>query len=326
MSFIEDKFIGMISPRLDKFKKIKSGLYNFRCPICGDSKKNKNRARGYLYQKKSDVNYKCHNCGATTSFGYFLKSLDEVIYQEYLLERYKEGLTGKGTVVPNPEPTRKAPKFTYSIFKDLPKISDLNNSHPAKQYLIKRKIPEQYYSKFYYAEDFNVWSKSNNKYRESRIVIPLKTSEGHVFGYQGRSLDPNTNLRYITTILDTEYPKIFGLDHINKEETIYVTEGPFDSTFISNAIALCGADGNLSEWGINNPVWIYDNEPRNREIVSRVSRAIEMGQKVVIWPSSIKEKDINDMVLSGHNVQSLVTSNTYTGLEAQLKFNEWKKV
>ena len=326
MSFIDDKFVGMISSRLEKFKTIKPGLYNFRCPLCGDSKKQKSKARGYLYQKKSDLNYKCHNCGASSTFAYFLKGIDEPLYNEYVMERYKVGLTGKGTVVSNPEPIRKKPEFSYSIFKDLPKISDLNTSHPARQYLSNRKIPEQYYSKFYYAEDFNRWSKSNNPCKESRIVLPLKTSEGKVFGYQGRSLDPNTNLRYITTILDTEHPKIFGLDNINHEKEIYVTEGPFDSLFICNSIAMCGADVDLSNWGIDDPIWVYDNEPRNAQIVSRYANAISRGERIVIWPTSIKEKDINDMILSGYDVQDIIQNNTSQGIKAQLKFTEWKKV
>ena len=82
----------------------------------------------------------------------------------------------------------------------------------------------------------------------------------------------------------------------------------------------------IDKWGIGNPVWVYDNEPRNSEILSRISRVIEMGQKVIIWPSTIKEKDINDMVLSGLNVQSVIESNTYSGLEAKLKFTTWKKI
>jgi len=326
MSFIDDKFLGMISSRLEKFKTVKSGLYNFRCPICGDSKKNKSKARGYLYQKKSDLNYKCHNCGATSTFANFLKGIDECLYNEYVMERYKDGLTGKSTVVPTPTLNRTAPKFTYSIFKDLPKISDLNISHPARKYLTQRKIPERYYSKFYYAEDFNSWSKSTNSYKEPRIILPLKTLDGKIFGYQGRSIDKNSNLRYITTILDSEHPKLFGLDCIDNEKTVYVTEGPFDSTFVSNAIALCGSDGNFNDLGINDIVWIYDNEPRNKEILSRISRVIEIGQKVVIWPIEIMEKDINDMVLSGYDVQSIIENNTFKGIKAKLKFTEWKKL
>ena len=184
--------------------------------------------------------------------------------------------------------------------------------------------------KFYYVDKFKAWTNSLVKtfdiltYDESRIIIPLYYKNKFV-GYQGRSIGAS-KVKYITIMLDESAPKIYGLDEVKTNEIVYVTEGPFDSTFVRNSIALCGADGDLSKWGIDNPVWIYDNEPRNKEIVSRISRAIENGQKVVIWPSTIKHKDINDMVLSGHNVQKMIELNTYSGLEAKLKFTTWKKI
>jgi hypothetical protein len=46
----------------------------------------------------------------------------------------------------------------------------------------------------------------------------------------------------------------------------------------------------------------------------------------VIWPDTIVEKDINDMVLAGRDVQSIVECNNYSGLEAKLKFTTWKKI
>ena len=121
-------------------------------------------------------------------------------------------------------------------------------------------------------------------------------------------------------------PKIYGLDEIKTNSSVYITEGPFDSTFIKNSVAMCGADADVRKWGISDPVWIYDNEPRNIEIVKRISNTIDKGDKVVIWPSNIVEKDINDMVMSGHNVQELVELNIYNGLEANLKFNIWKRI
>ena len=127
-------------------------------------------------------------------------------------------------------------------------------------------------------------------------------------------------------MLEDDAPKIYGLDNIKTGETVYVTEGPFDSTFISNSIAMCGADGDVSKWGITNPVWIYDNEPRNRQIVERLATTINRGDRVVIFPKNILEKDINDMYLSGQNVQRMVESNIYQGLEAKLKLQDWKRV
>ena len=89
MDLVDSKFIGIISPRLQKFKKIKSNLYNFRCPICGDSQKNKSKTRGYLYGVKADVNFRCHNCGASMTLSNFIKQLDPVVHKQYIFERFK---------------------------------------------------------------------------------------------------------------------------------------------------------------------------------------------------------------------------------------------
>jgi hypothetical protein len=160
---------------------------------------------------------------------------------------------------------------------------------------------------------------------ENRIVIPMYDEDKNLIGFQGRALGKSFT-KYITVMLNEDAPKVYGLDTIDKTSTVYITEGPFDSTFICNSIAMCGADADISNWGISNPVWIYDNEPRNREIVNRISRTIDNGNSIVIWPNNIIEKDINDMVLSGHDVMSMVKSNTYSGLEAKIKFNNWKKI
>jgi len=322
MDFVDVKYINLISSRLQKFKKVKNNLYNFRCPICGDSQRNKSKARGYLYQVKNNTNFKCHNCGINISFSNFLKEIDAPTQQHYAFEKFKEGNTGRNFVVEEPKFEFETPKFKTKI--NLPKASE--NEH-AKKYLESRKLNPD---KFYYADKFKEWTNSlihtfdDTKYDEPRIIIPLYYNS-KLIGYQGRALGPS-KVKYITIMLDEDAPKIYGLDEIDKSKTVYVTEGPFDSTFISNSIALCGADGDLSKWGINNLVWIYDNEPRNSEILSRISRIIELGQKVVIWPSTINEKDINDMVLAGRDVQRVVECNEYSGLEAKLKFTTWKKV
>ena len=121
-------------------------------------------------------------------------------------------------------------------------------------------------------------------------------------------------------------PKVYGLDKVDKSKTVYVVEGPFDSTFVDNAIAMCGADVSLDSLEIEDLVYVYDNEPRNREICQRIEKVIKAGKKIVIFPSKILEKDINDMVIAGHDVESILRSNTYHTLKAQIKFNEWKKL
>jgi len=322
MDLVDSKYIGIISPRLQKFKKVKSNLFNFRCPICGDSQKNKSKTRGYLYSVKADVNYRCHNCGASMTLSNFIKTIDPVIHKQYVFERFKDGHTGRGTVVEEPKFNFESPIFKKTI--DLPRASEISI---AKKYLEKRKLDA---TKFYFAEKFQQWVNSHKQtfdtiHRdESRIIIPLYYKKDLV-GVQGRSLGPNS-VKYITTIFYDEAPKIYGLDDIRTRDSVYITEGPFDSTFIRNSIAMCGADGDVGKWGVSDPVWVYDNEPRSREIVKRISDTISRGEKVVIWPSKIQEKDINDMVLAGHDVQSIVESNIYKGLEANLKFNIWKRI
>jgi len=322
MDFVDVKYINLISSRFQKFKKVNNNLYNFRCPICGDSQKNKNKARGYLYQVKNNTNFKCHNCGVNVSFNNFLKQIDTTIHKQYIFEKFKEGHTGKNFTAEEPVFKFDTPKFKPKL--DLPKAKENSD---AKKYLESRKLNPD---KFYYTDTFKSWANSfkvvfdDTTKDEPRIIIPL-FYQNTLVGFQGRSLGPN-KIKYITIMLDDDAPKIYGLDEVQKSKTVYITEGPFDSTFIRNSIALCGADGDLSKWDISDPVWIYDNEPRNSEIVSRISRVIGNGQKVVIWPSTIKEKDINDMVLSGLDVQSVIESNTYSGLEAKLKFTTWKKI
>ncbi len=323
MDLIDSKYVGLVSARLQKFKKVKADLYNFRCPICGDSQKNKNKTRGYIYQVKNNTNFKCHNCGASMSFSNFLKKMDIVMHKQYTLEKFKEGHTGRNFVVEEPKFDFKKPVFKKTI--NLPKAS--SNSF-AKRYLEKRQIDPD---KFYYAEKFKTWTNTQKKTfdytgkDESRIVIPMYDENKKLLGFQGRALDNSPN-KYITIMIQDEAPKAYGLETIDTKLPVYVVEGPFDSTFISNSIALCGADGDIAKWGISNPVWVYDNEPRNREIVERIRKTIDSGDSIVIWPNNITEKDINDMVLAGHEVMSMLKSNTYHGLEAKIKFNNWKKV
>ena len=323
MDLVDSKYIGLVSSRLQKFKRVKDNLYNFRCPICGDSQKNKNKTRGYIYQVKNNTNFKCHNCGASMSFNNFVKTVDPTLHKQYTLEKFKEGHTGRNFVVEAPKLEFTKPVFKKSI--NLPKAS---SDPAAKEYLVNRKIDPD---KFYFADKFMEWTNTQKRTfdtitrDESRIVIPMYDCDKNLIGFQGRALGKSFT-KYITVMLDEEAPKVYGLDSIDKTSPVYITEGPFDSTFIRNSIAMCGADADISNWGIINPVWVYDNEPRNREIVERIRKTIDTGDSIIIWPTNIEQKDINDMVLAGHDVMSMLKLNTYSGLQAKIKFNNWKKI
>ncbi len=322
MDLVDSKYIGLISSRLSKFKRVKPNLYNFRCPVCGDSQRQKNKARGYLYEIKTNTNYKCHNCGASMSLNNFLKDIDPNLQKQYAMEKFKEGHTGRNFVVDEPKFRFETPEFKPKL--DLPKASE---NADAKKYLEDRKLDSD---KFYYTNKFKAWSNSHKQtfdsvhYDEPRIIIPL-FYKNTLVGFQGRSLGPS-KVKYITVMINDDAPKIYGLDNIRRDQPVFITEGPFDSTFIRNSIAMCGADADVSKWGISTPVWIYDNEPRNPEICRRIQTVISTKQHVVIWPTNIHEKDINDMVLAGHDVQSVVELNVYSGLKANLQFNTWKRI
>ena len=323
MDIVDSKYIGLISSRLQKFKRVKADLYNFRCPICGDSQKHKNKARGYIYPLKADMNFKCHNCGASTTFNNFLKTIDPTLHKQYVMEKFKERNVGRGSIIPEPKFDFKKPVFRKKL--DLPKASEVPI---AREYLERRKLDP---TKFFFTNKFKQWTNTHKQTfdnitrDESRIVIPLYDIDNNLIGFQGRSLVPNS-VKYITVMINEEAPKIYGLDKVKTEKPIYILEGPFDSTLVENSVAMCGSDLDVRTFGWCNYIWVFDNEPRNREIVERNNKAIDRGDKVIIWPSHIVEKDINDMTLAGHDIMSILESNTYSGLKAKVKFNTWKKV
>jgi transcription elongation factor Elf1 len=197
MDFIDVKYINLISARFQKFKKVKTNLYNFRCPICGDSKKNKNKARGYLYQVKNNTNFKCHNCGVNISFNNFLKQIDSTIHKQYIFEKFKDGNSGKNFVFEEPKFKFEKPQFNQKL--NLLKSSENEKS---KKYLESRKLNPD---KFYYVSNFKEWTNSLKKtfdsieYDEPRIIIPLYYQK-RLIGYQGRSIG-KSKIKYITLLL-----------------------------------------------------------------------------------------------------------------------------
>jgi len=331
--YIDIKYLHLISSRLDRFKQKSNHLWNFRCPVCGDSKKHKSKARGFVYQHKGELLFKCHNCGVSKSFGNLLQDLDPVMYKQYRLEKFtapKRKSSSKNEASLIRKIKNKIPVFNSSPLAGLTKIDDLNTSHPARVYLTKRKLPT---GTLYFTETFQEWVNSikpdtfpDTENDEPRIIIPFIDKEGVVFGFQGRSLH-STGLRYITILLDEGQSKIFGLNTVDYDKTIYITEGPLDSLLIDNALAMAGADVSIPDdlLGSADVVYVLDNEPRSPEITKRIEYHIGQGHKVVIWPKNVKEKDINDMLLAGLDPNNLVQSNVYQSLTAKLKLQDWKQ-
>ena len=121
------------------------------------------------------------------------------------------------------------------------------------------------------------------------------------------------------------------MDRVDLKKKVKVVEGPIDSLFLTNCVASGDANLSLTAKDVNaeKKVLIFDNEPRNKEIVKMMQDAIKLGYNVVIWPDKIVGKDINEMILNGlspDEIESIISSNTFRGLEAQTKFVFWKKV
>ena len=329
-TYIDQKYLHLLSVNLPLFKRKNDNLYNFRCPYCGDSQVSSSKARGYVYLYEANYNFKCHNCGYGTSLKRLNQDTDPELYKQYLMERFS---------ITERKPTKKAklsfnsaPKYIRKEFKSLKKVSQLAPDHIAKKYVERRLIPTNQHYRLFYASNFYSFVNTlvPNKFddvgkNDPRLVIPFLNENDALIGFQGRTLY-NRNPKYITIMLDENQPKVFGLDRVDKNKTIYVVEGPIDSLFVNNSIAMAGAD--LSTLYLPDAVFVYDNEPRNDEILKRMDKSIRNGNSIVIWPSYNPHKDINDMIIAGHtmdDINGMLKEHTYSGLKASTRLSEWRK-
>jgi len=329
--WIQEKYIHLIANRLERFKKLNSGLFNFRCFYCGDSAKNATKTRGYIYCKKQDYFYYCHNCHKSKSFVNFLKEIEYGLYGEMLKDSYTT------SPLENEEPKEIITEQNYDL--NLPTIESLGKNHTAYKYLSSRKLPKKKYSELYFTEDFASLVNSfipgkfkSKKHEVPRIIIPFFDRNNKLFGFQGRALDPNDDIRYISIILDDSKPKAYNANNVDFNKRYYMTEGPFDSMFLDNSLAACGSDIISVIYNLNcnkdNLVVVFDNEPRNADITKNIERCIKSGYKVCVWPNWWEYKDINDAVIGGYTpseVNAIIDSNTFENTEAELKLTLWRK-
>ncbi len=326
-AYIDVKYINLCSSGLDKFKQSNTNLWNFRCPICGDSQKNKNKRRGFIYEKQNKYFYRCHNCDFGATFSTFLEKVNPVLHKEYITERYKEK---------QHDPQKLIPKFDFipkfnNVLAQLESCSRLAQDHPVYNYLQKRLIPVNYFSKLYFCTKFKEWTNTivPNKFRSlkddtPRLVIPFFDENNNVIGYQGRSFDPNDQCKYITIKLEGVDNLIYGQERIDNTKIKYCVEGPLDSLFLPNCLASAG----LNFKGIVCDVIVLDNERRNIQIADALNKVIQNGYSVCIWPDSVKEKDINEMILGGktsEEIVEIINHNTYSGLQANFQLSQWRR-
>ena len=330
-SYIDVKYINLCSSLLERFKQKHTNLWNFRCPICGDSKKSKTKCRGFVYEKRNKYFYKCHNCNYGTSFNRFLEKISPALHKNYITEQYKEDAWRKKDEPKSIPEFNFVPEFNH-VLQGMDSISSLTTDHPARNYLKNRLIPERYFRDLYLCKEFKKWTNtiipnkfSSLEHDAPRLVIPFFDCKHNIIGYQGRSFNPKEQAKYITIKMEGVENLIYGEERINIKKKIYCVEGPLDSLFLPNCLAIAGL--NFKGVKISNVI-VLDNERRNVQIIDALKKVITNGYSVCIWPDSVKEKDINEMIIDGRttdDIVEIIDNNTYSGLQANFQLSQWKR-
>ena len=345
--YIDTKYVRLVSSRLRNFKQKNTNLFNMSCPFCGDSQTNKLKARGYIFAKENNLIFKCHNCGVGTNVGNFIKHVDPSLHGEYVLEKYKSGTGTANTYHRKSSDTSRIitnpPKFGHikkrSIFEHGSWLSDLPSGHFCLNYVENRQIPKEHYDKLLFTSNYKAFcdalipNHDKNLVEDARLVIPYFNYQNELVAVSGRALETSDRtLRYVTLRTnDSDNKLIYGMDRVDLNERVYLVEGPIDSLFLKNCVA--SGDANLSLTAKNiqakKITLIFDNEKRNKEVCKLLENAIKSNHDVVIWPDNTEGKDINEMILNGFSsgeIQEIIDSNTFFGLEAIAKFTFWKKL
>ena len=349
--FLDKKYINLVSAQLERFAWKKDNLANCRCPICGDSQRNKAKARGYFYVKKNDFYYKCHNCGQGCTLYNFLKRISPVLTKDYSLERFKNG-ENKHSNYSKPKEKElftifQKPEFNKpsQLIGDLIAVKELPANHFCRQFVEMRKIPKKFWSILYFTADFGKFCKTLDPETvphigaEPRLIIPIFNKKGDMVGAQGRSLNfrdeynARYTAKYITVKADKSIEKLwYGMWRADPKKTVYVVEGPIDSLFIPNSIAMVGVnamDHIHPRFMGSEMIFALDNEPRNVQIVNHMEKLISNGRTVCFWPKEVKNyKDINDMIydMSASKIKKIIDNNSHSGLKAELELQAWRKV
>jgi len=339
MDQLELKYINLVGGRLRNFVQKSPTLYNFSCPICGDSKTKQRRARGYIYEKDGKLLFHCHNCSITMSVPKLIKELDPQLYEQFRLEQLKSERRMETTVLERA--TFEKPKFhEFKGLDNIRKVSQLPTGHPVKQFVDDRKIPTTYHWKLYAAPQFMTWVNEYAipgkfdlkalRHDGPRLVIPFLDKNKKCFAFQGRAVTSD-GAKYITISLNKNEQILYGRDTVDTNRTIYVMEGPFDSMFIPNSVAV-GSSNLLAASKVlpkDKLVLVFDNEPRNKEIVQVMGTAIEHGFKVTIFPDTFTYKDINEAIIAGmqpSDIKKVIDDYTYKGLAALLALKNWERI
>lgn len=340
-TLVQLRWIQMLSPSLERFGwTVQNKSAAFRCPLCGDSKSNPRKTRGsfYFIPKPQIFAFKCFNCSASMSLGNFIKQQFPHFYQEYKLEMFKERGGNDWDAVPAQKETVVEKKIVQVSEGALHRLSELADDHPAVRYCKDRLIPKRAFSRIFFTQNFaksvielDPEQLTKKMPYDQRIVFLMTDRAGDVVGVQGRAIG-ESQIRYMTIMFNDDSSKMFGLDLIKPELPVFVNEGVIDSLFLPNSIAVCGGDVNASLLSHLDKKRVYvalDNEPRHRDTIKRMEKAIDDGFRVCFWDVDSGLKDINAMVEAGFTPKDLmihITRHSLAGPMAKMKLRQWKKI
>jgi len=273
-----------------------SDFFNFRCNVCGDSKKSKHKKRAYILKRKNPWMFYCHNgCKPMTVLNWI-----KVYFPIHFKDYYRELLRSSSEII-KPLPIIKNPivkknneekeqtKFFIPIKKGI-------TSPFAKAVLtcIDRRIPEEVWSK---------WFVSIGGMYNNRMIIPFFDDKGKIYYYQGRSLY-GQEPKYLSR--KGEHNSIYNYYLVDKSKPVPVLEGPIDSIFVENSIAITGVkieDKRLKDFPHKR--FLIDMDNTTNDTKKKTMELLSKGEYVFCWKKFMKtfnipmkdKWDVNDICI-----------------------------
>lgn len=313
---------------------------NCSCPICGDSATDRSKARFWYYHWKGSNLVHCFNCDYTCNISRFLEEQDPVLYREYIMEKRKEESFGLDTKKFEPVMPSEKIKAKLVVIPQLDfcvRLDTLPKNHPIIKYVMGRKIPESVWNRLFFTSE---WQKLVNQTKhtfdnprpEYRLVIPFYNTKNEIESYQGRALSPNAKQKYMTIKACEDASKIYGTKWVDPTKPVCVFEGPIDSMFIPNSIAIAGGSLDLDKVPYaDQRIWVLDNEPRHPDTIKRMTKLIESGEKVLFWDNAPwASKDVNEMIkedgATPELVEEYIMNNYEQGMMAKVRMLKYCKI
>jgi hypothetical protein len=311
-----------------------SNSYQASCPICREGKSWLKKQRCYYIVKKNIIH--CHNCGwhgnpvnwimevSGDSFSQVMSSSQD--YDTVNIENFSK-------------PKNK--KIDYELPCDCIDIEDEEqleffNYEPvikkALEVLNHRRLlsainrPKKYYVTL------------NDFVHENRLIIPFYDENNKIVFYQSRKLlDSDKKAKYLSK-KDSER-SLFNIDKVDENiPYIFITEGPLDSTFIRNGIALAGISESGSDiftekqklqiqlFPLHELIFVLDNQWNDQTSKKKSKALLEAGKRVFVWPKEYREfKDLNDVCVAyklDEFPYKFIQKNSYSGMTGKMKISE----